>query len=345
LATTHPTLHDEVSGVFVARVQRYLAAGSSAAVFAGETPGGDLVAVKILLPRARRELAKRGLAPAALFDRERETHRAVAARLDGGSPHLCPVLGHGTVRVDLSAGSVSLPFLLTALVAEEPHGATLEERVLRSAPAGGPGLARPRLQRLFASIFAGTQALHAAGIVHRDLSPGNILVAGEPSAERALIADGGIARLPNSLTLGLSARTSSYGSPEQCLSPRVGDTASNPLVGPWSDVHALAALVFFAATGIAWAEHAGADAFAGGARPPLPRERLHPSVLPRAAALDDALQRGASPLLPEPLPDPRGDERSLVDWLRRMPRARDAQPPRPPSVEAFSQVILRLLAE
>lgn len=286
LPSQQPTLCDEPSGRVVATLTRFLAAGSSAAVFAGRTPSGEPVAVKILLPKARRELLRRGLDHRKLFERERETHEAVAAI--GGSPSLCPVLDHGTVSVALANGALSLPFLLTALVPEEPHGATLEERVLRA----GRGVSLGRARRLLAGVFAGTAALHRAGIVHRDLSPGNILVRGPLDAEEALVADGGIARVPHTETLGLAARTSSYGSPEQALITIGGP---NPLVGFRSDVHAVAALVFFVLAGRSWAEVS--PRFPQGERLPLPRACLDETVLSRADALDVVLARGASPRL------------------------------------------------
>ncbi len=298
LPSHQPILRDEPSGRTVATITRYLAAGSSAAVFAGRTPGGDAVAVKVLLPKARRELLRRGLDPRKLFDRERETHEAVAAI--GGSPSLCPVLDQGNTTVVLANGTLALPFLITALVPEEPHGATLEERILRA----GRGVPLSRARRLLDGVFAGTAALHRAGIVHRDLSPGNILVRGPLEAEEALVADGGIARVPNTETLGLAARTSSYGSPEQALVTAPGP---NPLVGFRSDVHAVAALAFFVLAGRSWADVS--PRFPRGERAPLPRASLDESVLPRADALDAVLARGASPRLV--LQEPR----ALLDLL------------------------------
>ena len=54
LPAQKPSLTDEPSGRLVARLTRFLAAGSSAAVFAGTSTRGEAVAVKVLLPKARR---------------------------------------------------------------------------------------------------------------------------------------------------------------------------------------------------------------------------------------------------------------------------------------------------
>ncbi|MGC5331089.1 serine/threonine-protein kinase [Micromonospora sp. DT62] len=81
---------------------------------------------------------------------------------------------------------------------------------------------------------------HLAGIVHRDVKPGNLLV---KSDGRVVLVDFGIAR--SGTTAGITAAnvmlgTASYMSPEQ---------AANQPVSPATDVYALGAVAYFCLTG------------------------------------------------------------------------------------------------
>lgn len=108
---------------------------------------------------------------AARFAREAE----IAARI--ADPHLVAV-------VDVSGSTSAGMYLVMELV----HGRSLEERRDRFGDVawGVPVLAQ---------IASGLAALHAAGVVHRDLKPGNVLLArAADGAEVAKISDFGISR-------------------------------------------------------------------------------------------------------------------------------------------------------
>jgi predicted Ser/Thr protein kinase len=122
------------------------------------------------------------------------------------------------------------PYIVTRYV----QGRTLEDTVRQDGPMRGMALAA-----LAEGLAEALAAIHAAGVVHRDLKPGNVMVdAGQP-----VIIDFGIAHIPDATRLtktGLVMGTPGY------LSPEVIE--GSPSSGA-SDVHAWGATVAYAATG------------------------------------------------------------------------------------------------
>ncbi|RLP88831.1 serine/threonine protein kinase [Micromonospora sp. BL4] len=102
---------------------------------------------------------------------------------------------------------------------------------LRDRLAAGP-IPGPAALRLLGEICAGVAVLHRHGVVHRDLTPGNILFrsadADGPDAERVLIADLGLAKALAAAS-GLTARagTPGYMAPEQDDPGAVIDTRAD----------------------------------------------------------------------------------------------------------------------
>jgi serine/threonine-protein kinase len=96
------------------------------------------------------------------------------------------------------------------LTMELIDGITLKALIERDGP-----LSPLRAARIGIDVCAGLSAVHAAGVVHRDLKPTNILV---EETGRAVITDFGVARNtldPNSLGLGMIVGTPHYMAPEQ----------------------------------------------------------------------------------------------------------------------------------
>lgn len=164
------------------------------------------------------------------------------------------------------------------LVMEYVPGRTLAEMVAAEGP-----LAPERVAWIGAQVADGLAAAHAQGTVHRDVKPGNVLVADDDLAK---ISDFGIARTLGDEQLthsGMMIGTPSYFSPELA---RGGDPS------PAADVWALGVTLYAAVEG----------------RPPYPEDGNALAMLQRIASGAPAPAERAGPLA-EPIrrmldPDP-----------------------------------------
>jgi predicted Ser/Thr protein kinase len=193
------------------RVIEKIGEGGMGVVYLGTDADRRRVAIKVLGsavagdPSARQRLA-----------REVETMRRVRNR------YVAEVLD-----ADVQGPA---PYIVTRYV----PGRTLEDAVRQDGPLRGMAL-----DSFAEGLAEALAAIHAAGVVHRDLKPGNVMLdAGQP-----VIIDFGIAHIPDSTRLtktGLVMGTPGY------LAPEVIEGA--PSSGG-SDVHSWGATVAFAATG------------------------------------------------------------------------------------------------
>ncbi|MFE5509918.1 bifunctional serine/threonine-protein kinase/ABC transporter substrate-binding protein [Streptomyces sp. NPDC056529] len=191
-----------------------LGAGGMGVVYLARTAGGTLAALKLIR-------AEHAADPGFRERFRRETR--IAGR----------ITGRWVVRVLGADPEAREPWLATEFV----PGPSLAEAVgLHGA------LPEPTVRALGARLAAALADVHAAGLVHRDVKPGNVLLA----LDGPRLIDFGIARSAGATALtatGAMIGTPGFLAPEQA---RVG-TADE--VGPAADVFSLGCVLAYALTG------------------------------------------------------------------------------------------------
>ncbi|WP_431871504.1 serine/threonine-protein kinase [Nocardiopsis eucommiae] len=135
-------------------------------------------------------------------------------------PHEVDVLRTRMIREARSAAQLSHPSIITVFdVAEEDGRPWIVMELVRGPSLGDlikdeGALEVPRAANVGEQMAAGLAEAHDRGIVHRDIKPGNVLIAGN---DRAVLTDFGIAHLDGSTHLtstGLLIGSPSYLAPE-----------------------------------------------------------------------------------------------------------------------------------
>ena len=301
LAQGSPELVDETGERSAVYLRRKLGVGGMATVFLAERTGDappsflspltpHRLALKFMQLSTARELDRLGVDLRKFFSRESVALARLSSR-QPPTPYVVGFYGCGSAAVATRQGTRELPFIAIEYVDGGSAGATLTERVTSARH----GIDPVRALRLARGIVAGLTAIHEERLIHRDLKPDNVLTAGPIDDEIPKVTDYGISRVDGMETV-VAGATLAYAGFEQ-LMPVF--EMRNPLIGPWSDVHALAAVIWFIVGGEQWYENL--SWFSGVRRSLRNAGRMHaafdldPALLD---ALDPVLARGAAPRLP-----------------------------------------------
>jgi serine/threonine protein kinase/formylglycine-generating enzyme required for sulfatase activity len=156
------------------------------------------------------------------------------------------------VRFVTSGESKGQPFLVLEYVQGQTLRAALRERILKH----GEGFELFEIVDLFADIASALSACHAAGLVHRDLKPGNVLI--EDKSSRVVLIDFGLvrqdsAKLDGDCLEGLSGTLTGtgelVGSPAFMAPEQLKMDKSFGPVGTHTDVWCFGSTLYFALTG------------------------------------------------------------------------------------------------
>ena len=307
---------EEIKGVILGDylLGRPIGAGGFATVHVGrQLSTGRKVALKVLHDGLPEDSKLR-------FQQE----AAFLARFD--HPGIARVIGHG----EETWSSPRLPVLAeeewwqtfsrsapvkTVMALEWIEGGTLDQ-LWRRGKVASPG---PRvLAEWFAQAASALAAVHAAGLIHRDVKPANLMVTSEGTVK---LMDFGIARTQGenrtlATETGATLGTPAYMSPEQIRSAE-----AEAGVGPATDVYSLAATFYELFTGQRIFEHDRENAKTvetrklAGERPPRPR--VHAREI--GWELETILMGGLEPEVADRYAGAAALERDLRHFLRDEP--------------------------
>jgi Protein kinase domain len=249
---------DEFAGY---RIESRLGRGGMGILYLAIEPGLERrVALKLIAPEAAAD---------QVFAQRFAEESRIAASIE--HPNVVPIYAAG------EAGGV--PWIAMRYV----PGSDLGRRIGREGrldPASAVAL--------IGQVGNGLDAIHAAGLIHRDVKPANVLLSGDPGSEHAYITDFGVARnvaTQSGLTqTGRFVGTLDYVAPEQI---------SGEPIDARVDVYALGCLLFKLLTGeVPFPREGEAARLYAHLNDPPPAPSLYePSV---SMALDDVVARAMS---------------------------------------------------
>jgi len=283
-----PLAQGDPSRIGSFRLLSRLGGGAMGEVFLAASRAGRPVAVK----RVRAEYA-RDLVFRARFAKEVAAVRAVTG-------------GHTPALIDADA-EAERPWIATAYV----PGPSLAQAVdLNGA------LPEPTVLALGGGIAEALAAIHAAGIVHRDMKPSNILL----DRDGPKVIDFGISRALDGTALtatGMRLGTAGYTAPE---------LAAHRRTLPAGDVFALGCVLAYAATGV--------TPFGQGPDAQVLYRIVHEPPDPRALACRDETLRALIEACLNKDPDARPTPQAVIEACRGTPAPGGSWLPAPLAAQA-----------
>lgn len=249
---------DEFAGY---RIESRLGRGGMGILYLAVEPGLERrVALKLIAPEAAAD---------EVFARRFAEESRIAASIE--HPNVVPIYAAGEED--------GVPWIAMRYVA----GSDLGRRIAREGR-----LDPAQAVALIAQIANGLDAIHQAGLIHRDVKPPNVLLSGDPGSEHAYITDFGVARnvaTQSGLTqTGRFVGTLDYVAPEQI---------SGEPIDARVDVYALGCLLFKLLTGeVPFPREGEAARLYAHLNDPPPAPSLYEPTV--SMALDDVVARAMS---------------------------------------------------
>lgn len=249
---------DEFAGY---RIERRLGRGGMGVLYLAIEPGLERrVALKLIAPEAAAD---------EVFARRFAEESRIAASIE--HPNVVPIYAAGEED--------GIPYIAMRYVS----GSDLGRRLSREGRLEPEAAAA-----LIAQVGNGLDAIHAAGLVHRDVKPANVLLGETGGEDHVYITDFGVARnvsTESGLTqTGRFVGTLDYVAPEQI---------SGYALDARADVYALGCLLFKLLTGeVPYPREGEAARLYAHLNDPPPAPSLHATAVPMA--LDDVVIRAMS---------------------------------------------------
>jgi serine/threonine protein kinase len=222
-------------------LERKLGVGGTAAAYLASRiahDGQSPAVVKVILP----EVAASHGSTAAMVVRKESVALGRLNEKVPPTPFVVRLMDVGLLPHVYRGREIGLPWLAIEYVDGGIEGTTLEERMVRSLDLTRQAFDRERAARAIGHVCSGLADVHAVGVIHRDLTPNNVLCCGFGDSELFKLSDFGIAR-PAGVTDTFGPNV--VGTPGYIAPEQLQEAASTSA----GDIFGLGCVVYFILTG------------------------------------------------------------------------------------------------